>query len=170
MVVLNPTRVYTAPMSWKLSCFFLIALSLYAQTVRESKVPTTTSSKINDILLALKEPDASRASLSQQLVDQMMLLAEKDHQPPRPIVTDFADELTRALIGQILNKSQITAVQQSIVEIMRQPDSSNLEPACQLRETLTAIGIGDSKIQLIVGDFIAVGEAVRGADDPPRGG
>jgi hypothetical protein len=113
-------------MSWKLSFCFLIALSLYSQTVRESEVPTTTSSKINDILLALKDPNVSRASLSQQLVDQMISLAEKGRQPPRPIVTAFADELTGALKGQKLDKSQITSVQQSIVEMMQEPVSSNL--------------------------------------------
>lgn len=154
-------------MSWKLSFCFLIALSLYSQTLRENKVPRTTSSKINDILLALKDPNVSRATLSQQLVDQMISLAEKGHQPPRPIVTAFADELTGLLKGQKLDKSQVTAVQQSIVEMMQEPVSSNLEPACHLRETLTAIGIDNSKIQLIVRDFIAVGEAVRGADDSP---
>ena len=140
------------------------------QTVRESEVPTTTSSKINDILLALKDPNVSRASLSQQLVDQMISLAEKGHQPPRPIVSAFADDLTGALKDQKLNKSQITAVERSIIEMMQEPFSSNLEPACHLRETLTAIGIDNSTILLIVGDFIAVGEAVRGADDSPRGG
>jgi hypothetical protein len=154
-------------MSWKLSFCFLIALSLYFQTVRESEVPTTTSRKINDILLALKDPNVSRASLSQQLVDEMISLAEEGHQPPRAIVAAFADELTGALKGQKLDKSQITAVQQSIVEMMQKPVSSNLEPACHLRETLTAIGIDHSKIQLVIRDFIAVGEAVRGADDSP---
>jgi hypothetical protein len=146
---------------------FGIAAVAFAQTVRQSEGPTTTSSRINDILLTLKGRDVSRASLSQQLVQQMMLLSEKGHQPPRPIVTAFADELTGALIGQKLNKPQITAVQLSIVEIMHRPGSSNSEPASHLRETLTAIGIGDFKIQLIVGDFIAVGEAVRGPDDSP---
>jgi hypothetical protein len=156
-------------MSWRLSFCFLIALSLHSQTVRESQVPTTTSSKINDILVALKDPNVSRASLSQQLVDQMISLAEKGRQPPRPIVTAFTDELTGALKGRKLDKSQITSMQQSIVEMMQEPVSSNLEPACHLRETLTAIGIDNFKIQLIVRDFIAVGEAVRGPDDSPVG-
>jgi hypothetical protein len=137
------------------------------QTVREREVPTTTSGKINDILLALKDPNISRATLIQQLVDQMISLAAKGHQPPRPIVTAFAEELTGALKGQKLDKSQIVAAQRSIVEMMQQADSSNFEPACRLRETLTAIGIDNSKIQLVVRDFIAVGEAVRGADDSP---
>jgi hypothetical protein len=153
-------------MGWKLSYFFLIAFSLNAQTVRESEIPTTTSSKLNATLMALKDPGASHTSLNQQLVDEMMSLADKDHQPPRPIVTAFADELTAALVGQKLDKSQITVVQQTIVEIMRRSGSSN-ESACHLQETLTAIGIGHSKTQLIVGDLIAVGEAVRGADDSP---
>ena len=153
-------------MSWKLSCFFLIALSLNAQTVPESEASQTTISKLNDTLMALKDPGASRASLSRQLVDEMMSLAEKDHQQVRPIVAAFADELTGALIGQKLNKSQISAVQQAIVEIMRRFGSSN-ESACHLQETLTAIGTGYSKTQLIVRDLIAVGEAVRGADDSP---
>lgn len=136
------------------------------QTARESEVVTTTG-KINDVLLALDDQNIPRASLIQQLVDQMISLAAKGHQPPRPIVTAFADELTGALKGQKLDTSHIAAVQRSIVEMMQQAGSSNLEPACHLRDALTAIGIQGSKISLIVQQFIAVGEAVRGADDSP---
>ena len=84
-------------------------------------------------LAGAESPNVSRASLSQQLVDQMISLVEKGHQPPRPIVSAFVDELTGALKDQKLDKSQITAVERSIIEMMQEPFSSNLEPACHLR-------------------------------------
>jgi hypothetical protein len=152
-------------MSETLSCLFLLALSLNPQTVREREVSTSTNNKLTETLVALKDPGAPRAFLSQQLGDEMMALAEKDHQPPRPLVMAFTDELTGALLGRKLNKDQITSVQQAIGEIMRRNESSNLEPASRLRETLAAIGVGSEKVQLVLKDLIAVGEAVRGIDD-----
>ena len=161
------TRAYTAAMRGVLSCLFLFVLSLSGQSVREDEATRVTLSKLNSTLMALKDAGASQASLSQQLVDEMMSLAENEHRPSRPVVTNFADELTRELTGRGLNSAQITAMRQCIVEVMRRTGTSNLELASRLQETLAGIGIGSSKTQLIVRNFIAVREAVRGPDDSP---
>jgi len=97
----------------------------------------------------------------------MMSLAESDSRPPRPVVARFADELTSALIGRKLSSDQMTTVQQSIIEVLRRSGTSNLGLANRLQETLTALGISSSKTQLVLREFIAVGEAVQGPDDSP---
>jgi hypothetical protein len=50
-------------MSAKLSCLFLLALSLKTQTVPEREVSTTTNNKLTETLVALKDPGAPRAFL-----------------------------------------------------------------------------------------------------------
>jgi len=149
------------------SCLFLFVLSLSGQSVREDEATRATLSKLNSTLMALKDAGASQASLSQQLVDEMMSLAENEHRPSRPVVTSFADELTRELTGRGLNSAQITAMRQCIVEVMHRTGTSNLDLASRLQETLAGIGIGSSRRQLIVRNFIAVREAIRGPDDSP---
>jgi hypothetical protein len=117
--------------------------------------------------MALKDAAASRASRSQELVDEMMSLAKRDYCPPRLVITHFADKLTSALLGKKLNEAQMTTVQQSIVDVLRGSGTSNLSLADRLQATLTALGISPSETRLIIRDFIAVGEAVRGPDDTP---
>jgi hypothetical protein len=150
-----------------LSCVFLFVVSMSGQSVREDGGTAAAIGKLNSTLVTLKDAGASRASLSQQLVDEMTSMAETGHRPPRPVVASFADELTRGLIGRKLNSAQMTAIQQCIVEVVRRAGTSNLGLANRLRETLISSGIDSSKTQLIVRNFIAVGEAVQGPDDSP---
>jgi len=49
--------------------------------------------------MALTDPSASRIAVAQQLTNDILMLAEKDAQPSRQTVLDFADALARALAG-----------------------------------------------------------------------
>jgi hypothetical protein len=152
----------------QLFCYpLLLVLSLSGQSAPEGRVFAAAFSRLNSTLRALKDAGASRASLRLELVDEMMSLAESDSRPPRPVVARFADELTSALIGRKLSSNQMTTVQQSIIEVLRRSGTSNLGLANRLQETLTALGISSWKTQLVLREFIAVGEAVQGPDDSP---
>jgi hypothetical protein len=119
---------------------FLISGAV-CQDKSTAKRPEATP-KLRSTLQALKSRGASRATLSRQLADAILLLAESGHQPSRSAVTSFADELTTALLGRDLTNSQ-------------------------LRETLAALGVDASKVQIITRRFIAIGEEIRGPDDMP---
>jgi hypothetical protein len=150
-----------------LLCYpLLLVLSLSGQSTHEDEVASAAVSKLNSTLMALKDATASRASRSQELADEMMSLAKRDG-PSRLVITRFADKLTNALVGRKLNETQMTVVQQSIVQVLRGSRTSNLSLADRLQETLTVLGISPSETRLIITDFIAVGEAVRGPDDTP---
>jgi hypothetical protein len=151
-----------------LLCYsLLLVVSLSGQSAHEDRVTAAAVSKLSSTLMALKDATASRASRSQELVDEMMSLAKKDYCPPRLVIARFADKLTSALVGRKLNESQVTTVQQSIVNVLRGSGTSNLSLADRLQETLTVLGISPSETRFIIRDFIAVGEAVRGPDDTP---
>jgi hypothetical protein len=121
--------------------------------------------KLRSALLALTDSAASRTTLSHRLADEIMSMADSEHQPSLPaVVTGFADELTSALIGRGLTNPQVMMLEQSIDEVLRS-SGATFTSASRLRETLTAIGVDASKLQIITKRFIAIGEDLRGPDD-----
>ena len=70
-------------------CFILAAAGLCAQS----------TARLDADLMALTDPSASRIAVAQQLTNDILMLAEKDAQPSRQTVLDFADALARALAG-----------------------------------------------------------------------
>ena len=151
-------------MKCALSCFFLFAIGLSGQVARYD-ANSAAISKLNSALMALNEARASQASVSEQVVEGMMLIAETEERSLRPVVERFANGLTKELVGRHLNTDQLTAVRQCIVEVMRRTGTSNVNSAARLQEALTSIGIPSPKKLAIVNNFIKVGEAVRGPDD-----
>jgi hypothetical protein len=149
-----------------LCCLLLLGVNLAAQPVSEDEASAAAVRKLRSTLLALKGPGASRLSLSKQLVDGIMSMAESDQQPSRATVARFADELTSALIGKDLRNAHVTILQQSIGEVLRRTGATFMS-ASRLRETLTAVGVDAWKTHVITKRFIAIGEEVRGPDDIP---
>jgi len=97
--------------------------------------------KLRSTLQALKDRGAPRATLSRQLTEAILLLAESGHQPSRSAVTNFAEELTSALLGRQLMDPQVTALAQAMEQVLRSSGTTTFIPACQLRETLVALGV-----------------------------
>ena len=135
-----------------------------------------TASKLHATLLALREPPAAwrwdaekqrvRPILSYQLADEIMSLADSDGQPSRATVTDFTDELTKALIGKSMTDAQALLLEASIDAVLRSTGAT-FRTATHLRETLATIGVDASKLPIITKRFIVLGEEVRGPEDLP---
>jgi hypothetical protein len=122
---------------------------------------------IDSTLAALKEKGASQSRLSEQLAHAMMRLADKDHQPPWPLVVSFADNLTRDLLGNQLTTAQNTALRECLSEAARPTGTSNARLATRLQEILAAAGLKPWKSQLIIDEFIKLRESIQGPDDIP---
>ena len=131
------------------------------------KEPTSVEGALDSTLAALRERDASQSRLSQQLAHVMMRVADNDRQPAWPVLVSFTDKLTRELTGRQLDIVQIRTIRDCLIGVMRRAGTSTAGLASRLQQTFAAIGIDSSKTQLVVTDFIAVGEAVRGPDDSP---
>lgn len=155
----------------RLACFvLLLGVCLIGGAVGQDKSaarrPKATPT-LRSTLQALKDRGASRTTLSHQLADVIMSLAETGHQPSRAAVMSFAEELTTALLGRELTDPQVTTLEQSIDAVLRSSGTTTFIPASQLRETLAALGVDASKVQIITRRFIAIGEEIRGPDDMP---
>ena len=136
-----------------LSCVLLFGASLSAQTLQST-------------LLALKDPQAPRKVLSNQLVDEIMALSKNDQSPARSTVQRFAEDLTGALRGKDVTAVRATALAKAITDVMSGKGSTAL-PANRLYETLCGFRMEHQTIQLLVDRFREIGQEVRGPDDSP---
>jgi hypothetical protein len=124
-----------------------------------------TITKMRSILMAMKSRSKPGDLLNQQLADSMLALALPERQPTRAKIVAFTAELSNALSGMSFNDEQDTILQQCIVDVMRAGNVTNYQLARRLRKTLTAVGADGPNTDLVIRNFVAVGEAVRGPDD-----
>src|ERR1700690_1751723 len=117
---------YTACMRSAFSAVLLLTTALAAQ-------PAAPANNINDTLKAITRTGAPSASLSAQLVDEMMSMAPQDRQPSRGALAGFANAFTAALMGKDLTSAQISELQRSITELLS-GSGTNFKPAGTLRE------------------------------------
>ncbi len=115
-------------------------------------------------LLALENPNISRAVAAKHLADVMLPLADRNRQPSRTVVDDFAKELGFALSGKNLKDGQIANISVCLMMVMK-GTVPNLKSTSLLREVLAGAGITDFEIGTLVRRFLAIGEDVRGPDD-----
>jgi hypothetical protein len=134
---------------------------LLGQAPREDQAAL---SKLTSTLAAMRRVGADRAILSHQLVDVMTSLQDEKRRPSRTTVESFADEFTGALIGRPLTNGQVAMLQLCITEVVR-GSTTNLNSTSHLREALTTIHIDSLEMDVIIKDFLAIGEEVRGPDD-----
>jgi hypothetical protein len=132
-------------------CLLLLGASLAAESLQST-------------LLALKDSQAPRKTLSDQLVDEMMALAKADRSPVRTTVQRFAEDLTSVLLGKDVTAVRAAALEKAIVAVMSGKGSTAL-PANKLYETLAGFRINDRTIQRIVDRFRDIGQEIRGPDD-----
>ena len=144
-----------------LFCLVLFGTGLTAQPAKSPDLD-----KLRPILMALKNAGAAHASLTNQLVEVMMALANKDRQPARSTVVSFADEFTGILFGRALTNGQLDGFAAAIGEVMT-GSTTNFKSSGHFRDIMTAVGIDSMKKQTVTRRFIAIGEEVRGPDDSP---
>jgi hypothetical protein len=135
--------------------FLALAAALVAQ-----QPPT----RLSRTLQKLNDPGQTQASLTQQLTDDIMSLANKDHQPSLGAVSGFTSQLVAALIHRDLTTLQLQGLEQSITEIL-QPTGSTARSATRLRDILRGKSVEHPEV--VTKRFIEVAEEVRGPDDSP---
>src|SRR6267142_1002740 len=139
-------------------CLLLLAVTLTAQTPLNDLAIT----RLNSTLMALKD-STSLSPIRQQLVNDIMALAEKDHQPSRPTVTKFVDELTVGLLDLSIN--DISQVTTPIIEVLHNAGTGTLRfrtSVNRAQQALISVGVRASQATSIAGSLPELGNEVRG--------
>ena len=148
------------------SCFvLLLAASLTAQAPPNDPAIT----RLNSTLMALKDA-TSLSPIRQQFVDDIIALAEKGHQPSRPTVTKFVDELTAGLLSSDLSINALSQVTTSIVEVLHSAGTGTLKFRTSVndaQQALISLGVRASQATSIAVRLTDLGKEVRGPDDLP---
>ena len=139
-----------------LLCALVFAATLMGQAAADRNLTAT--------LTAMRNIGAPRAVLAPQLADNLLALANPDHQPSGTTVTVFAGQFTEALIGNTMAAANMGQVQRCLTDALR-GSRSNLRSASDLRDWLTRFRVDPTKIHAITKSFLAIGEEIRGPDD-----
>src|SRR5439155_26432077 len=115
------TQDYNPAMRRLVSCLLLFGISQIGGVEGQDKFAARrmqATPKLRSTLQALKDHSAPRTTLSHQLVDEIMSMADSEHKPARTTVASFAEELTSALIGRDLTTPQVMMLERSIDEVL----------------------------------------------------
>jgi hypothetical protein len=145
-------------------CFLLTGLALSGQTAADPQAVARLTPVLSRVLVSAESPDDQ---VSKTLVNAMLSLAVREQQPTRQELGELARALRGAMAGRVIADSQLSVLSRCIVDVLHPDGMSNFMLASQVREVLTTLRVGDTKADLIVRRFVAVGEAVRGPDDLP---
>jgi len=152
------------PMKRVVCCLLLFAVGVAVAQNKLAPRRLPSVSKLRSTLLALSEPGASRPALSQQLVEELMSLSDKDCKLSNSAVANFSDELSKALLGKHMTDPQALLLEQSIRDVLR-CTGATFTSATSFRQTLLAVGVDPATAQVVTTRFIEIGEELRGPDD-----
>jgi hypothetical protein len=111
------------------------------------------------------------SQLKQRLADDIMVLAEKPHQPPRTLVQWFANDLASALAGKrVTNQKlfrQLAADIQKTLQSAGTSTSGFHETVNQAETVLIALGLNTLQANGLARKLKAIGDRVRGPEDIP---
>jgi hypothetical protein len=141
-----------------LCCFLLVTAGLCAQS----------TDKLNSDLVSLANPAASRSAVAQQVTNDILALAEKDAQPSRQSVTDFADELTKALAGKPSTVDAVKPVTQAILDVLQSSGVASYrfhDAIDRLRDSIVALSATAVQAKSAANRLLILGQEVRGPED-----
>ena len=148
-------------MKGKLS-FCLLAGVVFAQT----------TAKLNSDLSALANSQTFTSTVANRVADDVLALAEKDAQPSRGTVLDFAAALTKALAGKPASQPQLEKATSAIVDVLQSSGTPSYHfhgAIDRLRASLIDLGAKPSDASSAAGYLLVLGQEVRGPDDSPPG-
>jgi hypothetical protein len=135
-------------------CFLLFSAGLCAQS----------TAKLNADLMVL----AARDALAQQVTNDILALAEKDAQPSRQTVSDFANEFTKALAGKQLTPEKIEPVTQAILDVLQSSGLTSYRfhaAIDRFRDSLIALNVTAAQAKSAAGRLLILGQEIRGPED-----
>jgi hypothetical protein len=139
-------------------CFLLVTAGLCAQS----------TDRLTSDLMNLTNPGASRNAVAQQVTNDILALADKDAQPSRQSVSDFADELTKALAGKGLTAEKTKAATSEILEVLQSSGVASYRfhaAIDRFRDSLIALNSTAAQAKSAAGRLLILGQEVHGPED-----
>ena len=144
---------------WKAwACVLTAGIVLFGQN-------TDPVTRLNPVLQRAMTGDDS----TDELADAIVSLAPPLQRLFRNDITRLATALTGAMEGHKMTEAETTALSQCIVGLLQGADVSNFALAVRFRDTLTAMGVIDLNVDLIVRRFVDVGGPEDYRVEPARG-
>jgi hypothetical protein len=153
-----------------LCCFSLFAAGLWGRS----------TAKLDADLTALANPGASQSAITQQMADDILALADKDAQPSRQTVVDFAYALTRAFFPPVErarqrviiwppgNQPTLQAVSQAIVDVLHSSSMTSSQFHASIdrfRTSLSVLVAPPAQAKSAADRLLILGQEVRGPED-----
>jgi hypothetical protein len=151
----------------KVALYLLLMSSLSAQTVLETR--TSAINRLNATLLALQRPASSEA-VNNQLVNDILSLAESGHKPARSTVIAFAHEVAASVEGRSLPSKALSRVTGAIFDVLQSAGEGTYKLQAALsdfQDGLVALGLSAQQSQVMAESLRSVGTEVRGPQDMP---
>jgi hypothetical protein len=133
-----------------LRCFLLATAGLSAQS----------ADKLNS--------DLRGNAVTQQITSDILALAEKDAEPSRRTVADFAEELTKAVAGRQLTVENVRPVTQAILEVLQSSGVASYRFHASIdhfRDSLIALNATAAQAKSAAGRLLILGQEVHGPED-----
>ncbi|HEY1760460.1 MAG TPA: hypothetical protein VGG72_34115 [Bryobacteraceae bacterium] len=135
-----------------LCCFLLVTAGLSAQSTGKL------------------DADLMTHAAAQQVTDDILALAEKDAQPSRQVVSDFAEDLTKALMGKQMTAEKAKAIRAAIEEVLESSGAASYRFHASIdrfRDSLIAVNATAVQAKAAAGRLLILGQDVRGPEDIP---
>ncbi len=145
-------------MKSELCCFLLAAAGLCAQS----------TGTLNSDLMDLANAGAPRNAVARQVANDILALAEKDAQPSRQTVLDFADELAKALAGKQFVVEKARPVTAAILEVLQSSGAASYRfhsAIDRFRDSLIALDATAAQAKSAANRLFILGQEVRGPED-----
>jgi hypothetical protein len=148
-------------------CFLLFTAGLCAQS----------TAKLDADLVALSNPVVSRNAVALQITDDILALAEKDAQPSRQTVFEFAEELTKASLNRagkpviVFPKGTqptLQTVTQAILDVLHSsgvPSSRFHEAIDRFRNAIFVLSATPAEAKSAADRLLILGQEIRGPED-----
>jgi hypothetical protein len=144
---------------WKAwACVLAAGIVLFGQS-------TDPVTRLNPVLQRAMTGDTSTDELAEAIVS----LAPPLQRIFRNDITRLATALTGVMDGHKMSEAETTALSQCIVGLLQGADVSNFALAVRFRDRLTAMGVVDPSVDLIVRRFVDVGGPEDYRAEPARG-
>jgi hypothetical protein len=151
--------------------------ALFCLLVPVSVSAQSTARLDADLMMALSNPNASLAVLSNQVTDDILALADKTAAPSRQTTLEFSLELTKVLATRVsptpklINSPSIESVTGPLFEVLQSSGTTSAKFHASIehfRAALIGLKVEEVAAKKATAELMILGQEVHGPEDDRR--